>query len=59
VRRHGLDPFAYFEWVFEKLMHNPSEEEFENLLPESWIKCKRHKIGHLIRAGYLGDFPLF
>ena len=20
---------------------------------------KRHKIGHLIRAGYLGDFPLF
>ena len=41
VRRHGLDPFAYFEWVFEKLMHNPSEEEFENLLPESWIKSQR------------------
>lgn len=23
VRRHGADPFAYFEWVFEKLMHHP------------------------------------
>lgn len=41
VRRHGLDPFAYFEWVFEKLMHAPSEEELENLLPESWIKLQR------------------
>ena len=21
IRRHGADPFAYFEWVFEKLMN--------------------------------------
>jgi len=41
VRRHGLDPFAYFKWVFEKLMHDPSEEELEALLPESWIKSKQ------------------
>lgn len=25
VRRHGADPFGYFEWVFEELMHNPPE----------------------------------
>jgi len=41
VRRHGLDPFAYFKWVFEKLMHNPSEAEFEALLPVNWIKSQR------------------
>ena len=41
VRRHGLDPFAYFEWVFEKLMHEPSEGELEALLPKSWIKSQR------------------
>ena len=41
VRRHDLDPFAYFEWVFEKQMHDPSEEELESLLPESWIKSQQ------------------
>ena len=41
VRRHGVDPFAYFEWVFEKLMHEPSEREFEALLPENWIKSQQ------------------
>jgi transposase len=40
VRRHGADPFAYFEWVFEKLMHNPSPEELEALLPANWIKTR-------------------
>jgi hypothetical protein len=28
VRRHGADPFAYIEWVFEKLMHNPPSRQF-------------------------------
>ena len=37
VRRHSADPFAYFEWVFEKLMQNPLSEELENLLPLHWI----------------------
>jgi len=38
VRRHGRDPFAYFEWVFGKLMHDPGPEEYEALLPANWIK---------------------
>ena len=40
VRRHEADPFAYFEWVFEKLMHNPAPEELETLLPANWIKTR-------------------
>jgi len=40
VRRHGADPFAYFEWVFEKLMHNPPAEQLENLLPVNWIESR-------------------
>ncbi len=40
VRRHGADPFAYLEWVFGMLMHNPAPEELENLLPVSWLKTR-------------------
>ena len=40
VRRHGADPFGYFEWVFEKLMHNPAPEQLEDLLPANWIKTR-------------------
>jgi len=40
VRRHGADPFAYFEWVFEKLMHHPPEEQLGDLLPADWIKTR-------------------
>jgi transposase len=40
VRRHGADPFAYFEWVFEKLMRHPSPEQLEALLPTNWIKTR-------------------
>jgi hypothetical protein len=40
VRRHGADPFAYFEWVFEKLMHNPPSGQLEELLPAHWIKTR-------------------
>jgi transposase len=40
VRRHGADPFGYFEWVFEKLMHNPPEEQLEELLPASWLTTR-------------------
>jgi hypothetical protein len=32
-----MDSFAYFEWVFEKLMHDPAEDELEALLPVNWI----------------------
>tara|TARA_R110000850_G_scaffold49672_16_gene122322 strand:- start:2051 stop:2350 length:300 start_codon:yes stop_codon:yes gene_type:complete len=41
IRRHGLDPFAYFEWIFEKLMHDPPEHQYQALLPEVWIAVKR------------------
>ena len=40
VRRHGADPFAYFEWVFDKLMHHPPSEELKNLLPTHWINAR-------------------
>ena len=40
IRRHGADPFAYFEWVFDKLMHNPAPEELEALLPATWIQTR-------------------
>ena len=40
VRCHGKDPFAYFEWVFGKLMHNPGPEEQPGLLPAAWIKLQ-------------------
>jgi transposase len=40
IRRHGADPFAYFEWVFEKLMHNPPKEQLGALLPAEWIKTR-------------------
>ena len=43
VRSQGLDPFAYFKWVFEKLMHNPSGDELEELLPEGWIKIQKSR----------------
>ena len=40
IRRHGADPFAYFEWVFGKLMDNPPAEELESLLPIHWVKAR-------------------
>jgi len=43
IRRHGADPFAYFEWVFGKLMHNPLVEELELLLPIHWIEARAAK----------------
>ncbi|MDA8976367.1 transposase [bacterium] len=41
VRSQGLDPFAYFEWVFERLMHNPPDEELDELLPDAWVKLQK------------------
>lgn len=40
IRRHGQDPFAYFEWVFDKLMRDPGPDELEALLPVNWIKSR-------------------
>ena len=41
IRRHGLDPYAYLEWVFEKLMHDPPEDQYEALLPGAWVAAQR------------------
>ena len=40
VRRHGRDPFAYLEWVFGKLMHDPAPDELPDLLPVAWITAQ-------------------
>jgi len=40
VRRHGKGPFAYFEWVIGKLIHDPAEEELPGLLPAAWLKAQ-------------------
>lgn len=40
VRRHGADPLACFEWVFEKLMLNPPSGQLDELLPAHWIKTR-------------------
>jgi transposase len=40
VRRHGKDPFAYLEWVFGKLMHDPAPDELPDLLPAAWLKAQ-------------------
>jgi hypothetical protein len=41
IRRHNLDPHAYLEWVLEKLIHNPAEDELEALLPVNWVAAQR------------------
>lgn len=40
VRSRGANPYAYFEWVFEKLMHkpSPSAEQLDQLLPTAWLQ---------------------
>lgn len=40
IRRLMADPFAYFEWVFDKLTHPPAPAEIEALLPVNWIKTR-------------------
>ena len=41
IRRHGLDPHAHFEWVFENHMRDPPEDKLEALLPVSWVATQR------------------
>lgn len=36
--KHKL-AFAYFEWIFGKLMQDPAPEELPDLLPAAWIKA--------------------
>lgn len=41
IRLHELDPYAYLEWVFEQLMHDPPEDQYEELLPHAWVSAQR------------------
>jgi transposase len=45
VRSRGADPYAYFEWVFEKLMHqpSPSAEQLDQLLPTAWLQAMHQR----------------
>ena len=44
VRSRGADPYAYFEWVFDKLMHQPaaSADQLDQILPSAWLE-QRHQ----------------
>ena len=41
VRRLGLDPYAYLNWVFEELRLNPTPEDWDRLLPSSWAATQQ------------------
>lgn len=41
VRRHGEDPQAYLEWVFDKLMRDPEPENPRALLPAAWVEARQ------------------
>jgi hypothetical protein len=36
--------FAYFEWVFAKLMRDPAPEGLPGLLPAAWIGIQRETV---------------
>ena len=37
---HRREPFACFERVFGKPMHDPGPDEYGDLLPANWIKTR-------------------
>lgn len=37
VRRHGKDPRAYLEWVFERLPGMTNQQDLRELLPAAWV----------------------
>jgi transposase len=43
IRSQGKDPAAYLTWLFEKLIHEPPEEDFPALLPKSWLARQKAK----------------
>ena len=44
IRRHGLDPFDYFEWLFGKLMPDPGPGELE--VNSVRNNCPARECGH-------------
>lgn len=43
IRTHGKDPFAYLEWVFEKLITATNQDNLEALLPSSWLATQNQQ----------------
>lgn len=41
VRRHGLDPFAYLKWAFERLPGMTNQDDFDPLLPCNWAAAQK------------------
>lgn len=38
IRRHGKDPRAYLEWVFERLPGMSNQQDLRELLPVAWVE---------------------
>jgi hypothetical protein len=38
VRRHGKDPRAYLQWVFERMPGMTNQDDLRQLLPAAWLK---------------------
>lgn len=47
VRKLGLDPFAYFEWVFERLPGMTNQDDFAPLLPCNWAAAQKEQPGQV------------
>lgn len=43
IRREGLDPFAYLQWVFEKLPGMTNQDDLRPLLPMAWARREKEK----------------
>jgi transposase len=41
IRREGLDPFAYLQWVFEKIPHMTNRDDLRELLPKAWVERQK------------------
>lgn len=41
VRRENLDPFAYLQWVFEKIPLMTNRDDLRAILPKAWIERQR------------------
>lgn len=41
IRREGLDPFAYLQWVFEKIPHMTNRDDLREILPKAWVERQK------------------
>lgn len=45
VRREKLDPFAYLQWVFEKIPQMTNRDDLRSILPKAWVDQQRAQSG--------------